>query len=412
FALPSTVQTLGMRRDTPPNLAPRTEPPPTPLCLKTASVPTSGKDFRAPKVEKELLSELRGAVLDETHLPVSVLDKHSLLTCLFPCTTIFSTFPTILSLGESIYDTLLEHVSSSQATPMFDDSSPQADARKTSLFDMAHSCWNPRFIPSVLRESAPRAPRARRVTISEEDGRRTAGTFIPLAGAEEEQVAGWFNRIMAAIAAKLGCAHSCRWSSVSSTSAISGGNMAIKPDLALCDAMTLRVNQLGGREPYEWKDIRVLCEHTSRPFNAIVERTIKNKAYTTFSSQPERRFVIILSITDRCLRLHLFDRSGAIYSRPYNIHQHPHVLIRLMSLFLTAPKDALGYDPTVIFGSLIPICARPKMPPSARADRLTITLPPTRLVKPTVRVGSRVLAVIRKVFSSDVIRGRATACWH
>ncbi|KAH7916962.1 hypothetical protein BV22DRAFT_1027165, partial [Leucogyrophana mollusca] len=80
------------------------------------------------------------------------------------------------------------------------------------------------------------------------------------------------------------------------------------------------------------------------------------------------------------LRIHLFDRAGAIYSRPYNIHDHPHVLIRLLCLAMVAPSEALGYDPTIL-----------------------IT---------TIRVGPRTLIVLNKIISSDLIRGRATSCWR
>ncbi|KAH7917569.1 hypothetical protein BV22DRAFT_989754, partial [Leucogyrophana mollusca] len=86
------------------------------------------------------------------------------------------------------------------------------------------------------------------------------------------------------------------------------------------------------------------------------------------------------------LRLHLFDRAGALYSCPYNIHQHPHVLIHIMCLTLTAPEDFLGYDPTILIRTLIPSSGQPARPlKSVKAAARTII---------------------------DLIRGRATSCWH
>ena len=120
----------------------------------------------------------------------------------------------------------------------------------------------------------------------------------------------------------------------------------------------------------------MLCEYTSRPFNRTLEQTIKLKAYSIFTVQNDRRFVIILTIADRNLRLHLFDRAGALYSRPYNIHQHPRVLIHIMCLALTAPEDFLGYDPTILIRTLIPSSGQPARPlKSAKAAARTIMFP-------------------------------------
>jgi len=44
------------------------------------------------------------------------------------------------------------------------------------------------------------------------------------------------------------------------------------------------------------------------------------KAYAIFSSQPGCRFLFVLSIANQEFHVHMFDRSGVVHSRPYDIH--------------------------------------------------------------------------------------------
>ncbi|KAH7920649.1 hypothetical protein BV22DRAFT_1020824 [Leucogyrophana mollusca] len=65
------------------------------------------------------------------------------------------------------------------------------------------------------------------------------------------------------------------------------------------------------------------------------------------SSQPWRRYALGLSIANESLRVHCYDRSGAIISRPYDIHEKPLALIRVIASLAFADRNRLGFDPTI-----------------------------------------------------------------
>ncbi|KAH7916856.1 hypothetical protein BV22DRAFT_1052862, partial [Leucogyrophana mollusca] len=255
----------------------------TPHCIKTASVPTSGRSNKVPDLNRDLLGELRGAILDESRLKAEVLANNSITAHLFPDEVIFCAFPRVIALGKVIYTRILGIFKTSAAGSLFQD-----------------GCWNSSHIPSIICATSPKQ-HPRQITLRETG---VHGTFIPDAGTEEAQLAHWFNRISDQLCRVLPLLISTnsprslvcmrRWSSCSSTMATEGGIVANKPDLALCDQLTLKSNTLRRKPPFEWKDIRVLCELTSKPFNVHLEE--------------------ILSISNRCLRVHLFDRAGAIFS--------------------------------------------------------------------------------------------------
>ncbi|KIK34744.1 hypothetical protein CY34DRAFT_97373, partial [Suillus luteus UH-Slu-Lm8-n1] len=63
--------------------------------------------------------------------------------------------------------------------------------------------------------------------------------------------------------------------------------------------------------------------------------------------QPWRRFVLIFTIANNMLRLHYFDRSGLIISRPTNILKNPVRLLEVLNTLTLAHPNNLGYDPTM-----------------------------------------------------------------
>ncbi|KAG2365903.1 hypothetical protein BDR07DRAFT_1275900 [Suillus spraguei] len=63
--------------------------------------------------------------------------------------------------------------------------------------------------------------------------------------------------------------------------------------------------------------------------------------------QPWRRFVLIFSIACNKLRLHYFDRSGLIISRPVSVVAHPVRLLEVLNTLTLAHTNTLGYDPTM-----------------------------------------------------------------
>ena len=111
-----------------------------------------------------------------------------------------------------------------------------------------------------------------------------------------------------------------------------------------------------------------------------------------FIAQPGRRFLLAVSISAQVFRLHIYDHSGAVHSRGYNIHSHADIFSTLLYHFTFGRPEDLGYDPTFLY---FPIVFRPLSSPS-----------------PTIRVGTEIYTVVRILFSSQLIRGRATLCLH
>lgn len=66
-----------------------------------------------------------------------------------------------------------------------------------------------------------------------------------------------------------------------------------------------------------------------------------------FVQQPNRRFVRNLLLTQEICHLFHFDRSGAQYSQPINIHDNPALLIRLILGLSSYDERVLGFDPAV-----------------------------------------------------------------
>ncbi|RXW17461.1 hypothetical protein EST38_g8402 [Candolleomyces aberdarensis] len=66
-----------------------------------------------------------------------------------------------------------------------------------------------------------------------------------------------------------------------------------------------------------------------------------------FTQQPNRRFFRSLLITEKKVQLFHFDRSGAQYSPPLNIHDHPEAFIRLVLGLTATDERILGLDDSI-----------------------------------------------------------------
>ncbi|KAI6009977.1 hypothetical protein BKA83DRAFT_4093586, partial [Pisolithus microcarpus] len=119
------------------------------------------------------------------------------------------------------------------------------------------------------------------------------------------------------------------------------------------------------------------------------------KAYAVFASQPGRRFLFALSIAGQKFRAHMFDHSGVIHSRPYDIHRCPRVLLCMLAMLTLSDPEHIGYDPTLIYFPSIPrqISSRNTSPG-------------------TIQVASTMYNIVDRIFFSFLICGRATSCWH
>ena len=179
------------------------------------------------------------------------------------------------------------------------------------------------------------------------------------------------------------------WSSETSHKPINDGLLLLKPDLVLQERPSGIF--FGPQREFSWKDVISFMELTSSPYShSDATRTIRNsvmrKAYAVFASQPSRHFLFSMSISQQELHVHMFDRSGVVHTRPYNIHRHPHTLLCMLSFLVFRQLENIGYDITFI--------------------------PPQPSLPSTIKVGSTTYEVIRWIFYNFVICGRGTVCWH
>ena len=218
--------------------------------------------------------------------------------------------------------------------------------------------WEPTRIPKLLRSaSSSRAQKGctsakqqacsgkgvrtetvhRRIpgTLQEES---IQGTFIPVAGSEEKQVANWLNKITCALEPfippipatsdrVLTCSATAiplrSWTSETSRKPVKDALMSWKPDIILQENLAQVV--YGPQPEFLWKSIISFIELTSSLYSSsdssgAIRSAIICKAYAIFASQPNRRFVFGLSIASQKFHAHMFNRSGVVHSCGYDIH--------------------------------------------------------------------------------------------
>lgn len=117
-----------------------------------------------------------------------------------------------------------------------------------------------------------------------------------------------------------------------------------KPDLIIIESRQERL-----LDDISWEDPKIVMELTKEEYKPTsrIAYTIHSKAYLMLRSQPWRRFILGLSIARDLLRIHYYDRSGAIVSRPINIHEDPRRAIRVISAAAFADRSYIGFDPTI-----------------------------------------------------------------
>jgi hypothetical protein len=139
---------------------------------------------------------------------------------------------------------------------------------------------------------------------------------------------------------------------------------------------------------YRWPNIQIHGELKSSNSSAnqkLVLTQLLNGAYLIFSNQDNRRFVISTAFMADDIRLFIFDRAGLVTTAPFNLHDDPKSFVRVFAtLMFTNDRAVLGYDTSII---------------ATDAGRF-------------VEVGGVTHRLVKRLFISDVIRGRGTVCWH
>ncbi|KAH7903461.1 hypothetical protein BJ138DRAFT_1120362 [Hygrophoropsis aurantiaca] len=121
------------------------------------------------------------------------------------------------------------------------------------------------------------------------------------------------------------------------------GNYNRKPDLILLEHGLINFDGVDWSTPKAGAELTV----STWQANTTILRSLNTKSYLLFLAQPWRRYVLALTFANDEVRLHLYDRSGAVISRPHNFHRKFNAMIRLVYLFAHADRALLGFDPTI-----------------------------------------------------------------
>ncbi|KAI5993198.1 hypothetical protein EDD15DRAFT_2196640 [Pisolithus albus] len=341
----------------------------SPLKLKTTSVPMTGKFFRVQDANQHLLVELQGATIDEQLLKTR---SHY-----------------ILDRCEKMLPAITKHIPQADVNLPLSISSLQNGDE----FLYCNGCWEPMDLPQILRLSEspsttlsqprrnhPRHEAVQRHIPGTSQEEAVEGTFLPTAGSEEWQVAKWLNKLALAV-----------WAFIP-------GSPSTAPDVVLQEDSL--GHAFGPQPELSWKDVISFMELMSGTYSlsddiGTVRNAVMCKAYAVFASQPGRRFLFALSIAGQKFHAHMFDRSGVIHSRPYDIHQCPHVLLCMLAMLTLGDPEHIGYDLTLIYFPSIP-----------RQISSQNTSPGT------IQVASTMYNIVDQIFFSFLICGQATSCWH
>lgn len=191
----------------------------------------------------------------------------------------------------------------------------------------------------------------------------------------EAGVADWLNLIGAELQRVTDKSPLRSWNANYNTAPLPGMETKRKPDIILMKE---------GEHP-EWSNVDAICEVTSETgFPARLRNTVTQKAYLIFLSQPNRRFTISLSFSSAAFQLVVYDRAGEVNSSKYNINTNALLLLRIIVGLIYSDEEVMGYD--------------------QRVQKLGDTW--------FISDHDRQYMILKTIFSSETLRGRATWCWN
>lgn len=116
---------------------------------------------------------------------------------------------------------------------------------------------------------------------------------------------------------------------------------ARNPDLVVVPRSVVKSKDL------RWKDFRSIVSLKVASQSQKDERDqLSEYARLCFAEQYNRRHFIAFGLRDTKLTFYLFDRSGVLQSKVYDVHEEPLVFLRVAINTLLLDNAQLGYDPT------------------------------------------------------------------
>ena len=200
----------------------------------------------------------------------------------------------------------------------------------------------------------------------------------------EASMAAWLNGVADELADYTKVPALRRWDPCMKNTVALGSNIQRKPDLVVVPKDFIADLCDKDNKP-NWKDFHAYTEVTSQSIQRGLNETTWQKSFVMFETQPTRRFIPNLTFNDHNALFFVCDRAGVVHSKPLPLADSKRELVRLVAGFAFGQGYLLGYDPTIKgSGSVITAI-------SVDRDEFTI---------------------IKQLFSSSTMRGRATQCWH
>ena len=202
----------------------------------------------------------------------------------------------------------------------------------------------------------------------------------------ESRVCAIFNSIGESIimAGGLGKKLVRKWTSRFASSPVPHERCTCKPDITLMN--TAYINN-----PKYQVNWRHALGETELKIGATVKKEdnkmqLAQTARLIFGAQPDRRFVLGLSLVNSEMSLMTFNRGCLMVSDTFDIHLQPERLVRIVAGFMFADRTYLGFDKGMELTEVDGRCSR------------------------TVTVNSNIYDIREVLHVEDVIRGRATLC--
>lgn len=95
--------------------------------------------------------------------------------------------------------------------------------------------------------------------------------------------------------------------------------------------------------PHSWANVLVVGEYTSSKTESKFLQMARY-ARNVFIDRPRRLFLLGFTLNDSEMALHMFDRSGALCSKSFDIHKEPQRLIQLLVGCGHLSDQELGFD--------------------------------------------------------------------
>ena len=204
--------------------------------------------------------------------------------------------------------------------------------------------------------------------------------------ARESKVCDIFNSIGEIImkAGGLGSKLVRKWTTRFASSPVPHDKCTRQPDITLMNTTYIDVP----KHRINW---RLALGDTELKIGATVKEEdnkmqLAQTARLIFGAQPDRRFVLGLSLINSKMTLYVFNRGCIMSADTFDVHQQPERLIRIVAGFMFANREYLGFDKKMEITEVDGQCSG------------------------TVTINANTYVIEEVLHVEDVLRGRATVC--